>query len=119
GARSANEVLFDGTPSTLPERQGTNAIVINSNWLEELQVVGLGASAEYGEFSGTVANFVTRSGSNDFRGLVEYRKVPGSWVADNRGSLSPALQTRFTPAKLLTQWDSNVQIGGPIMKDKL
>jgi carboxypeptidase family protein len=119
GARSANEVLFDGTPTTLPERQGTNAIVINSNWLEELQVVGLGAAAEYGEFSGTVANFVTRSGSNDFRGLIEYRKVPGSWVADNRGSLSPALQTRFTPAELLTQWDSNVQIGGPIMKDKL
>ena len=119
GARSANEVLFDGTPTTLPERQGTNAIVINSNWLEELQVVGLGAAAEYGEFSGTVANFVTRSGNNAFRGLLEYRKVPGSWVADNRGSLSPALQTRFTPAELLTQWDTNAQIGGPIVRDKL
>jgi hypothetical protein len=119
GARSANEVLFDGTPTTLPERQGTNAIVINSNWLEELQVVGLGASAEYGEFSGTVANYVSKSGSNDFRGMLEYRKVPARWIGDNLGDLSPALRTRFTPAKLLTQWDTNAQLGGPIVKDRL
>jgi len=119
GARSANEVLFDGTPTTLPERQGTNAIVINSNWLEEMQVVSLGAPAEYGEFSGTVANFVTKSGSNDFHGLLEYRKVPGSWISNNLGSLSPALQTRFQPAELLTQWDTSAQVGGPILRDRL
>jgi hypothetical protein len=119
GSRDANEVLFDGTPTTLPERQGTNAAVINSNWMEEISVASLGAPAEYGEFSGTVVNFITRSGSNDFHGLAEYRKVPGGWISDNRGSLSPAFQTRFTPAQLLTQWDTNVQAGGPIMKDKL
>lgn len=119
GSRDANELLFDGVATTLPERQGTNAAVINSNWMDEVQIVSLGAPAEYGEFSGTVANFLTRSGSNDFHGLVEYRKTPGSWVADNRGSLSDALRTRFTPANVLTQWDTNAQIGGPIMRDRL
>jgi carboxypeptidase family protein/TonB-dependent receptor-like protein len=119
GVASANEILFDGTPTTLPERQGTNAVVVNANWVEELQVVGLGASAEYGEFTGTAANFVTRSGSNQFNGLLEYRKAPGAWVGDNRGSLPPALQTRFTPAEVLTQWDTSAQIGGPILRDKL
>lgn len=119
GSRDANEVLFDGTPTTLPSQQGTNAAVINSNWMEEIQVVALGANAEYGEFSGAVANFVTRSGSNAFRGLVEYRKVPGDWLSDNRGDLSPALQTRFRPAQILTQWDSTAQAGGPIKRDKL
>ena len=119
GSRDANEVLFDGTPTTLPERQGTNAAVINSNWMEEIQVVSLGAPAEYGEFSGVVANFVTRSGSNDFSGMIEYRKAPGSWIGDNLGDLSPALKTRFTPAKLLTQWDTSAQVGGPLVKDRL
>ncbi len=119
GSRDANEVLFDGTPTTLPERQGTNAAVINSNWMEEIQVVALGAPAEYGEFSGTVANFVTRSGSNDFHGLLEYRKTPGSWISNNLGDLPAALQTRFTPANLITQWDTNAQVGGPLMHDKL
>jgi hypothetical protein len=119
GARDANEVLFDGTPTTLPERQGTNAAVINSNWMQEIQVVSLGASAEYGEFSGAVVNFVTRSGSNDFRGMLEYRKVPGSWISNNVSELSSALATRFTPAEVLTQWDTSAQLGGPIMRDKL
>jgi hypothetical protein len=119
GATDANEVLFDGTPTTLPERQGINAIVINPAWMQEIQVVSLGAPAEYGEFSGTVANFVTRSGSNDFRGLVEYRNAPSSWVSDNRGSLSPALQARLTPARPITQWDGSAHIGGPLIHDKL
>src|SRR5207244_3817312 len=70
-------------------------------------------------FSGTVANFLTKNGSNDFHGLLEYRKVPPSWVGNNLGSLSPALQTRFTPANLLTQWDTSAQVGGPIERDKL
>jgi hypothetical protein len=119
GSRDANEVLFDGTPTTLPERQGTNAAVVNSNWMEEIQVVSLGAPAEYGEFSGTVANFVTKSGSNAFHGLVDYRKVPGGWISDNLGDLPAALQTRFTPANLITQWDTNAQVGGPVLRDKL
>jgi hypothetical protein len=119
GSRDANELLFDGMATTLPERQGSNAAVINSNWMDEVQIVSLGAPAEYGEFSGTVANFITRSGSNDFHGLLEYRKTPGDWVADNRSDLSEALQTRFTPAEVLTQWDTNVQLGGPLMRDKL
>jgi hypothetical protein len=119
GSRDANELLFDGMATTLPERQGANGAVVNSNWMDEVQIVSLGAPAEYGEFSGTVANFITRSGSNDFHGLVEYRKTPGGWVGDNRGDLPPALQTRFTPADVLTQWDTSAQIGGPLVREKL
>src|SRR4051812_9331138 len=38
GARDANEILFDGTPTTLPERQGTNSAVVNPTWMDEVQV---------------------------------------------------------------------------------
>ena len=119
GSRDANEILLDGSPTTLPERQGTNAAVVNGNWLQEVQVVSLGASAEYGEFSGTVANFVLRSGSSDHRGMLEYRTVRPSWLADNTGSLPASLQSRFNNTKVLTQWDTSAQLGGPLVKDRL
>lgn len=119
GARDANELLLDGSPTTIPERQGTNAAVVNSNWLQEVQVVSLGASAEYGDFTGTVANFVVRSGSNDFHGLVEYKTIRPAWTSDNTGSLPPNIQSRFNSLEVLTNWDAIAQAGGPIMKDKL
>lgn len=118
-ARDANEVLLDGSPATAPERQATNAAVINSDWMEEIQVVAAGANAEYGEFSGAVVNFVLKGGSNDRHGLLEYRKVPGSWLGNNVGSLNSTLQGRFNNTTILTQWDANAQIGGPFLKDRL
>jgi hypothetical protein len=118
-ARDANEVLLDGSPATAPERQATNAAVINSDWMEEIQVVAVGANAEYGEFSGAVINFVLKGGSNQKHGLLEYRKVPSSWIGNNVGNLSASLQTRFTGTTILTQWDANAQMGGPIVQDRL
>jgi hypothetical protein len=119
GARDANELLLDGSPTTIPERQGVNAAHINTNWLQEVQVVSLGASAEYGNFTGTVANFVVRSGSNDFHGVAEYRTTRPSWIGDNTSSLSQALRDRFTALEILSRWDALAQMGGPIKKDKL
>ena len=118
-ARDANEVLLDGSPATAPERQATNAAVINSDWMEEIQVVAVGANAEYGEFSGAVVNFVLKGGGNEKHGLLEYRKVPGEWIGSNVGNLSSTLQTRFTGTSILTQWDANAQMGGPIVQDRL
>ena len=118
-ARDANELLLDGSPTTIPERQGTNAAVLNSNWVQEVQVVSLGASAEYGDFTGTAANFVVRSGGNDFHGIVEYKTIRPSWTSDNTGSLAPNIQSRFNSLEVLTNWDAIAQMGGPIMKDKL
>ena len=43
----------------------------NHNWLQEVQVIGLGANAEYGGFTGVASNSLFRSGSNRFRGLFE------------------------------------------------
>ncbi|MBK5254639.1 MAG: TonB-dependent receptor, partial [Vicinamibacteria bacterium] len=119
GSRDANELLLDGAPTTVPDRQGANAVVIASNWLEEIQVVSLGGSAEYGEFTGTAANFVVRNGTNDFHGLAEYTLSRDNWVGANTSSLPANLQASFKPLEILSQWDTTVQVGGPIKKDKL
>ena len=43
----------------------------NHNWIQEVQVIGLGANAEYGGFTGVASNSLFRSGSNMFTGLFE------------------------------------------------
>lgn len=119
GARDANLMLMDGAVSTVPNFGGTNGIVVNPTWMEEVQVVGLGASAEYGDFTGAFVHMVSRSGGNKMHGIGEYNRQPGGWQSDNTGSLDPSLQNRFKPVETFAHWDGGAQMGGPIMKDRL
>jgi len=98
-SRDSNNLMADGMPMTHPQRgsiQGFDGV--HRNWLQEVQVIALGANAEYGEFTGSTTNYVFRSGSNVFSGLANFwTTIPGS-VGDNRGSLSPTLRERFRPS---------------------
>lgn len=114
-----NNLTVDGMPVSHPQRGSIQGLyAIHRNWLEEVQLVALGASAEYGEFTGATTNFVIRSGSNRLTGLAEYwATVPR--LADNRGSLSQALRDRFRPADIQANWDITPQVGGPVKSDRL
>lgn len=114
-----NNLTVDGMPLSHPQRGSIQGLYgIHRNWLEEVQLVSLGASAEYGEFTGTTTNFVIRSGSNRFDGLVDYwATVPR--LGDNRGSLAPALRQRLRPADVQANWDFTPQFGGPLKTDRL
>ena len=46
---------------------GGSYLLPNVDWIEELQVKGLGAGAEYGNFQVDLVNIVTSSGSNTFQ----------------------------------------------------
>lgn len=118
GFRDANNLMVDGMSASMV---GGNirTTVMNYNWMQEVQVVSLGANAEYGEFLGTVSNMLMRSGSNVFSGLIEYTKTRQNWLASNTGDLSAALQAKFTPAQIVLQDDTTYQVGGPIKKDKV
>ena len=117
-AQSSNALLMDGVDVSDPEG-GTPWSFFNYNWVEQVQVVSLGANAEYGEFTGVAANSIIRSGSNKFTGLGEYLMESNKWVADNTTSLSDALRAKFTPLQIGHWVDTTAQIGGPIQKDKL
>ena len=119
GARDANGLMLDGSNTSVPDRQGTNAAVLNTNWLEEVQVVALGANAEYGEFTGVGVNFVVRNGSNNLSGLFEYVTTRNSWLSDNTGSLPASIRANFTSQEIVSYWDVTAQAGGPIKKDKV
>jgi len=118
GTASSNALLIDGVDVSDPDG-GSPWSFFNYNWIQEVQVVGLGANAEYGEFTGAAANSIVRSGSNRYSGLIEYLTERNGWISNNTGSLSEDLQEEFKPRQINVWWDSTAQVGGPIMKDKL
>src|SRR4029079_14722906 len=70
GEDSANAYQIDGVDVSDPDG-GTPWAFFNYNLIEEAQLVGLGAPAEYGGFTGVVFNSITRSGGNKVKGLAE------------------------------------------------
>jgi hypothetical protein len=118
GTQSSNALLMDGVDVSDPEG-GTPWSFFNYNWVEQVQVVSLGANVEYGGFTGVAANSIIRSGGNKFTGLAEYLTERSNWIANNTTSLSPDLQEKFKPREIKSYWDMTAQIGGPIAKDKL
>jgi hypothetical protein len=118
GAQSSNALLMDGVDVSDPEA-GTPWSFFNYNWVDQIQIVSLGANAEYGGFTGVAANSIIKSGSNQVHGLGEYLMSRKNWVASNTSSLSAALQKTFTPREIKTSWDTTGQVGFPIVKDKL
>ncbi len=110
---SAIAYQLDGVDTSDPEG-GTAWSFVNYNIVEEVQLVGLGAPAEYGSFTGVVFNSVTKSGGNDLKGLVDFYYTDDSLV----DSFSDAQFEGLNPTTK-SFVDSTAQIGGPITKDKL
>ncbi len=105
GAQTSNAFHIDGANTSEPSLGG-NFSTFNYNWVQEAQVVSLGAGAEYGEFTGAVVNAVVRSGSNRFSGLGEYFRVRPN-AADRQSN------------QILADWDGSAQVGGPLITDRL
>ena len=113
-----NALLIDGVDTRDPEG-GSAWVFYNFNIVEELQVSGVGASAEYGGFSGAVVNTITKSGGNRYSGLFDFRHtndgLAGKNVPKEYIDLNPALGS---PNVITNLNDFTVQMGGPFSKDK-
>ncbi|HTM33578.1 MAG TPA: TonB-dependent receptor [Vicinamibacterales bacterium] len=113
-AANENLYLLDGTDFTAP-LSGAAWPWPNTDAIEEVQSLSLGASAEYGNVAGAVFNIVTRQGSNQFRGdtNIYYQNsgLTGRNTTDAQDGGQPYNRARFV--------DSTSQLGGPVIKDKL
>jgi Carboxypeptidase regulatory-like domain len=113
-AANENLYLLDGTDFTAP-LSGAAWPWPNTDAIEEVQVLSLGANAEYGNVGGAVFNIVTRQGSNQFHGdsnfYYQSSGLTGRNTTDAQDLGLPYNRARFR--------DSTTQLGGPIMKDKL
>ena len=77
-----NALLIDGVDTRDPEA-GSAWVFYNFNIIEEVQVGGVGAPAEYGGFSGAVVNTITKSGGNRYSGLFDIRHTNDGLAGDN------------------------------------
>lgn len=118
GSQMSNEILVEGVRTTDPSFQDP-IVAVNVNWVQEINVVALGAGAEHGGFTGSAGSTLLRSGGNRFSGLAEYWTTRPRWLSKNTGALEKALQEQFNSRELLDWWDGSAQLGGPILKDRL
>lgn len=113
-AANENLYLLDGTDFTAP-LSGAAWPWPNTDAIEEVQTLTLGASAEYGSVAGAVFNIVTRQGSNTFHGDTNFyyqnSGLTGRNTDDDQDGGQPYNRARFR--------DSTTQLGGPVVKDKL
>jgi hypothetical protein len=113
-----NALLMDGVDTRDPEG-GSAWTFFNQNLIQEIQIGGLGAPAEYGGFTGAIINTITKSGSNSYSGLFSMRYTNDSLAGDNISqtflTANPTLGDAAVVTKLV---DYTVQLGGPVKRDK-
>lgn len=92
---------------------GSQWILPSMEWVQEVQVEGLGADAEYGGFTGAVVNLVTKSGGNTFHGDLRAYYSGGGLNSENAPEGAEGVET------LDSDVDVSLSLGGPIIKDNL
>src|SRR5688572_10522243 len=75
---TSNSIMIDGIHQR--DEYGTNAFVNpNIDAIAEVQVVSSGYTAENGRSNGGLVNYVTKSGSSQFRGSLWYNAKRDAW----------------------------------------
>ena len=118
GSSSAeNQYIIDGLNTTGVEL-GDKGKTLNNDFIQEIEVKTGGLPAEYGRMTGGVVNVVTKSGGNQFRGSAFVFGEGGPLQSDNvTGKDRPATTTQVVDTA--HQADAGIEVGGPILRDRL
>ncbi len=108
GTSTDNVYYIDGVNIT-DVQTGTFGGNFNSEIIQEQQIITGGVPAEYEGGQGLISRVITKSGSNQFEGSVNYYTQSDSLVADNDNLQDASFST----------FDTAFTFGGPIVKDKL
>jgi hypothetical protein len=103
----------DGVITNSPEA-GETEYEMDFDNLQEVSILGVGAPAEYDGFSGVIVNAVTKSGTNEIHGMGSIYYQDSEWTSSNTSN--PDLERGGAKE---TAWDVPLNIGGPLIKDKL
>ncbi len=112
----SNAWHVDGVDLSAPET-GSVWFTVNPDLIEEIQVTGVGASAEYGNHTGAVFNVVTKKGGNELHGGANYYLLTDGLTDTNveLEGVDPSIagfhREEFRRISAL--------LGGPIVKDRV
>jgi outer membrane receptor protein involved in Fe transport len=109
-----NSYQLDGTDVT-DNFFGQSLATPNTDAIEEIEILSLGAPAEYGAVQGAVFNVVTKQGSNTFHGDANFYYqsdgLTGRNTTDEEDDGFPYFRDQYQ--------DFTGQLGGPVVKDKV
>ncbi len=91
---------------------GSTWVNPNVDAIAEIQIVGVGASAEYSNFTGAMVNMVTKGGTNEFHGTGSFYFQNGGMRSDNHRHPDQAR------GKFSYDRDISLTVGGPIVRNK-
>jgi hypothetical protein len=78
---TSNSYLFEGVETSSPENGGP-WMWANPDQIQEVSVMQVGAPAEYGNFQGMALNLVSKTGSNEFHGTINFYQQ-FDWLTGN------------------------------------
>jgi hypothetical protein len=128
----ANNFELDGQSNNDNSVAGPQVFFGNEEAIAQVQVITNNFAAEYGRNAGSVINYITKSGTNQFHGSAIY-KFSGDFTSSLDTGYSKGPQFGFcapgqTPAadnctapvvpRYVSNWYGGT-LGGPIIKDKL
>ncbi len=109
-----NSWQIDGMNSDSPQL-GAGWWYINPDTVEEVQVMAIGAPAEFGNTLGAALNVVTKSGGPETKGRVNVYVQDNSWVDPN-----VTLEDEDFPEFHINKFtDATFTLGGPLLRDKV
>ena len=112
-----NAFLIDGVSVSDPAF-GILGTPLSSEFVKEMNVITGGYLPEYGKAIGGIYDVVTKSGGNEFHGSAWFNVTPGAFNGPIN-QVKSAGSTEATTVSLNSLRDFGLDIGGPIIKDKL
>jgi hypothetical protein len=109
--QQANNYQLDGMAANHPG-VGGDLVQPSILWIESVEVRGLGAAAEYGNFQGGLVNLVTKSGTNRFEGSARVNVESAALSGSNLEQYDVAAETD-------SRYDVEAEARGPIVRDRL
>jgi hypothetical protein len=113
-----NMFLLDGLPTTCP-CNGVPRSEFGIDFMHELQLQSIGASAEFGGLQGAVVNVVTRQGSNRFLFDTSYYGQPSSLTSQPVRVALAAPATGDSGFGRARYHDFTANLGGPAKRDRI
>jgi TonB dependent receptor-like, beta-barrel/Carboxypeptidase regulatory-like domain len=113
-----NQFLLDGTNFTCP-CSGLARSEPGVDFIQEVQVQSVGASAEYGNLQGAVINIITRQGSDTYQYDASYYSQSGRLTSQPvvRPVQAGSQPTSGYSRKKYNDFTTNA--GGPVVRDRL
>ena len=107
-----------GGLGTFSRSYGSLGTGINTSFIKEVQVKTGGFEPQFGQSEGGIVNIITQSGTNQFHGALYGYMRPKSFEA-TRKQPDDFRQNLSGDILHVENYDAGVDVGGPIMKNKL